>query len=52
MLIFTGRGARMRERQPKIRDFADQEISGDALFSPQMTIKDGEIVYRNMLFTD
>ena len=34
------------------RDFADQEISGDALFSPQMTIKDGEIVYRNMLFTD
>ena len=43
---------KLAEQKTVFKDYRDCEIEGDRLFSPQLTIKDGTIVYRNMLFTD
>ena len=43
---------KLAKQHTVFKDYRDCEIEGDTLFSPQLTIKDGTIVYRNMLFTD
>ena len=43
---------KLAQQPVTFKDFADNEIEGSALLSPQLTIKDGVIVYRNMLLTD
>ena len=41
----------LQEQKVDFGDFKEDLISGDALLIPQLTMKDGTIVYRNLAFT-